>query len=94
MTEENREHTENPELEELLTHVNGAVNMHETRELDAPIKVERPVVPFPGPYDTRDGRFGDNDERPASAGVHAPLNSGAPRTPDVTNLGDLDTTRG
>jgi hypothetical protein len=88
------EEIENPELEKLGTHVNGALNLQETRHTAAPVQVDRPEIPFPGPYDTRTGLYGDNQERPDSPGIHAPLNPGPPRTPDVTHTGDLDTTQG
>lgn len=45
------------ELRDLGTHANGATHMHETRETATPQVINAPVVPNPGPYDTRTGNY-------------------------------------
>lgn len=47
----------NIELRDLGTHMAGAPDLHETIHTDSPVQVEAPVVPNPGPYDTRTGSF-------------------------------------
>lgn len=48
---------DNPELEQLGTHAAGSVDLHETRHTSTPVQVDAPVVPTPGPIDTRDDKF-------------------------------------
>ena len=47
----------NAELRDLGTHAAGAIELHETRETDTPQIIDAPVVPNPGPYDTRTGNY-------------------------------------
>ena len=47
----------NAELRDLGTHAAGATQLHETRETTTPEIIEAPVVPNPGPYDTRTGNY-------------------------------------
>lgn len=47
----------NAQLRDIGTHAAGATNLHETRETDTPQIIDAPVVPNPGPYDTRTGNY-------------------------------------
>ncbi|RKD25085.1 hypothetical protein BEP19_04495 [Ammoniphilus oxalaticus] len=46
-----------PQLRDIGTRSAGATRLHETRTADTPEKIEAPVVPHPGPYDTRTGKY-------------------------------------
>ena len=48
---------ENEELRDLGTHMAGATDLHITRHTEEPVQIDPPVVPNPGPYDTRSGKF-------------------------------------
>ncbi len=45
------------ELRDLGTHAAGATHLHETHETATPQVINAPVVPNPGPYDTRTGNY-------------------------------------
>ncbi len=58
------EHPEtNEELRDLRTHMAGATDLHKTRITDEPVQIDPPVVPNPGPYDTRTGNFDTNENK-------------------------------
>jgi hypothetical protein len=48
---------DNPELRDLATHSAGAVDLHKTRKTKFPVQINPPIVPNPGPYDTRTGDY-------------------------------------
>ncbi|WP_167577706.1 hypothetical protein [Ammoniphilus sp. YIM 78166] len=48
---------QNPELKEIGTHMAGLTNQHQTRNTDTPEVINPPVIPNPGPYDTRTGNY-------------------------------------
>lgn len=52
-----KEPNTNEELRDLFTHQAGATDLHKTRITDKPVQIDPPVVPSPGPYDTRTGNF-------------------------------------
>lgn len=47
----------NSELADLGTHAAGAMNLHQTRTTDAPVEIDPPVSPNPGPINNKDRKF-------------------------------------
>jgi hypothetical protein len=54
---DNNQNQGNEELNDLATHAAGATNLHKTRTTSKTKTVQPPVVPNPGPYDTRTGQY-------------------------------------
>ncbi|GAB7389284.1 hypothetical protein BSNK01_31220 [Bacillaceae bacterium] len=44
----------NPELEEIATHMAGATTLHHTQQKENERTIKAPPVSEPGPYDTRE----------------------------------------
>lgn len=47
----------NKELETLMTHVNGATDLQETRSVQEPVSIDEPDSPNPSPLDVRTGKY-------------------------------------